>query len=81
VGACAIVSVMTERYLTTRDVARIADVTPAAVRLAVAAGRLAVASVTVSGVHLYTRAAAERYAAERAARRSGGAADDDRGRS
>jgi DNA-binding transcriptional MerR regulator len=63
---------MSERYLTTRDVARIADVTPAAVRLAAATGRLSVAMVTLSGVRLYTRAAAERYASERAARRRGG---------
>jgi hypothetical protein len=63
---------MSNQYLTTRDVARIADVTPAAVRLAVATGRLTVATITVSGVHLYTREAAQQYAAQRAARRRGG---------
>ena len=56
-------------YLTPADVARIAGVTPGAVRALTARGKLEVAAVTVGGVHLYTQETAERYAAERDARR------------
>lgn len=62
-------------YLTPADVGRVAGVTPGAVRALTARGRLPVAAVTASGVHLYTRQTAEQYAAERAKRRGGGGND------
>jgi hypothetical protein len=61
-------------YLTPADVGRIAGVTPGAVRALTARGRLPVAAITAGGVHLYDRETAERYAAERAARRRAEAA-------
>ncbi len=68
------------QYLTPADVGRIAGVTPGAVRALTARGRLPIAAVTAGGVHLYTRETAERYAAERAARRGGGVVDGQRER-
>lgn len=58
-----------ETYLTTADVARIAGVTPAAVRALSNRGRLEVATVTAGGIRLYTLATAQRYAEERETRR------------
>jgi hypothetical protein len=77
---CAAVAVMAatrQSELTPAEVGRVAGVTPGAVRALTARARLPVAAVTAGGVHLYTRETAERYAAERAARRGGGAASAD----
>jgi len=53
--------------LTAADVGRIAGVTPAAVRARAVSGKLPVAAVTASGMRLWTREAALKYKAERAA--------------
>lgn len=58
------------KYLTPGDVGRVAGVSAPAVMAMARRGRLPVAGMTAGGVHLFTLETAERYAAERAARRS-----------
>jgi len=58
-----------KKYLLKSDAAKLADVTPAAIRAAAAAGRLAVAAVTVTGARLFNRDSVERWNRERKARR------------
>lgn len=52
-----------ENLLTVADVARLADLTPDAVRLAETAGRIRAAGRTAGGTRLFCRAEAERFAA------------------
>jgi excisionase family DNA binding protein len=60
------------RYLTTRDVARRLDLTPATVRMLARTGRLP-HTRTASGTRLYRRDDVEQLAREREARTGGGA--------
>jgi hypothetical protein len=55
--------------LTTAEVARELDLTPAAVRAAARGGRIGIAMQTASGQRLFAREELERVKAERATRR------------
>jgi len=55
----------TSDLLTTLDAARVADVSPATIRLWRRCGRLVPAVCATSGLALYSRADVERVAAER----------------
>lgn len=57
------------RLFETRDVARLAGVTPASIRGEAAAGRLVPIAVTPRGVRLFDRAGIDVYLAQRAERR------------
>jgi len=57
---------MAKHFLLAGDVARILNLTPAAVRAAVRAKRLAPVAVTVRGVRLFEQAEVERYREARA---------------
>jgi lipid-binding SYLF domain-containing protein len=54
-----------ETYLESADIARVEGITTAAVRLAVAAGKITVAAVTARGTRLFRRADVEAYSKER----------------
>jgi DNA-binding transcriptional MerR regulator len=58
----------TPDLLTAADSGRIADLTPAAIRLAARSGRLPVAARTAGGIRLFARADVERFAANRKGR-------------
>ena len=58
----------TEELLTSAAVARLLDITPAAVRMAARTGRLRVAA-TASGIRLYTRRDVDEFDHGRAAAR------------
>jgi hypothetical protein len=58
---------MKEKFLSTADASKVLGVTPAAVRLMVATGRLKVAAETEGGIHLFRRSHVENLAARRKA--------------
>ena len=57
-----------EPFLAASDVARVVGLTPAAVRLAARTGRLRVAAMTRSGIHLFLLEDVERFVADRRSR-------------
>jgi len=58
---------MKETFLSTADAAKVLSVTPAAVRLMVATGRLKTTARTEGGIQLFKRSTVERLAARRKA--------------
>jgi hypothetical protein len=64
---------MEGKFLLAADVARLAGITPAAVRAAAISGRLAVAATSERGVRLFRRSDVERFCRERErAKKTGG---------
>ena len=57
-----------EPFLAASDVARVVGLTQAAVRLAARTGRLRVAAMTRSGIHLFLLEDVERFVADRGSR-------------